>query len=160
MPAVARLPPCPREHRSTRSESTAGCSSRWMMASTIALTVYQPDSDNDGPYPTIVESLPYRKDDAFYSSDWPTYAYLAGRGFAGVRIDIRGTGASTGIIEDEYVPREQEDTLAVFRWLADQEWCSGNLGMWGVSWGGFSSLQTAMLRPPRAEGDRAGSRHP
>ena len=41
---------------------------------TIALTVYQPDSDNDGPYPTIVESLPYRKDDAFYSSDWATYA--------------------------------------------------------------------------------------
>jgi uncharacterized protein len=116
---------------------------------TIALTVYQPDSDNDGPYPTIVESLPYRKDDAFYSSDWPTYAYLARRGFAGVRIDIRGTGASTGIIEDEYVPREQEDTLAVFRWLVDQDWCSGSLGMWGVSWGGFSSLQTAMLRPPQ-----------
>jgi putative CocE/NonD family hydrolase len=114
----------------------------------IALTVYRPDSKNDGPFPTIVESLPYRKDDAFYSSDWGTYAYLAQRGFVGVRIDIRGTGASTGVIEDEYVPREQEDTLAVFHWLADQGWCSGNLGMWGVSWGGFSSLQTAMLRPP------------
>jgi putative CocE/NonD family hydrolase len=114
----------------------------------IALTVYRPASRNDGPFPTIVESLPYRKDDAFYSSDWGTYANLAQRGFAGVRIDIRGTGASTGIIEDEYVPREQDDTLAVFRWLADQSWCSGNLGMWGVSWGGFSSLQTAMLRPP------------
>lgn len=116
---------------------------------TLALTLYQPDSRNDGPYPTIVESLPYRKDDAFYSSDWPTYAYLAGKGFAGVRIDIRGTGASTGIIEDEYLSREQEDTLAVFRWLEDQDWCSGDLGMWGVSWGGFSSLQTAMLRPPQ-----------
>jgi putative CocE/NonD family hydrolase len=115
----------------------------------IALTVYRPESRDDGPFPTIVESLPYRKDDAFYSSDWGTYAYLAQHGFAGVRIDIRGTGASTGIIEDEYVPREQEDTLAVFRWLADQPWCSGNLGMWGVSWGGFSSLQTAMLRPPQ-----------
>ncbi len=116
---------------------------------TIALTVYQPDSRNDGPYPTIVESLPYRKDDAFYSSDWSTYASLAQRGFAGVRIDIRGTGASTGIIEDEYVPREQQDTLEIFRWLSEQDWCSGNLGMWGVSWGGFSSLQTAMLRPPQ-----------
>jgi hypothetical protein len=115
----------------------------------IALTVYLPDSDGDGPYPTVVESVPYRKDDAFYSSDWPTYAYLAQRGFAGVRIDIRGTGASTGIIEDEYTPREQEDTLAVFRWLEKQQWCSGKLGMWGVSWGGFSALQTAMLRPPQ-----------
>ena len=114
----------------------------------IALTVYRPDSANDGPFPTIVESLPYRKDDAFYSADWGTYTYLGARGFAGVRIDIRGTGASTGVIEDEYVPREQQDTLSVLRWLADQTWCSGDLGMWGVSWGGFSSLQTAMLQPP------------
>ncbi len=113
----------------------------------LCLTVYRPDSDLDGPYPTIVESLPYRKDDAFYSADWPTYAYLAQRGFAGVRIDIRGTGASTGIIEDEYVAREQHDTLTVFDWLETQEWCNGALGMWGVSWGGFSALQTAMLRP-------------
>ena len=115
----------------------------------IALTTYMPDSVNDGPFPTVVESLPYRKDDAFYSADWPTYAYLAGHGIAGARIDIRGTGASTGIIEDEYVPREQQDTLAVLDWLADQDWCSGDLGMWGVSWGGFSALQTAMLRPPQ-----------
>jgi putative CocE/NonD family hydrolase len=114
----------------------------------IALTVYRPGSTNDGPFPTVVESLPYRKDDAFYSPDRGTYTHLARHGFAGVRIDIRGTGASTGIIEDEYVPREQEDTLAVFKWLADQSWCSGSLGMWGVSWGGFSSLQTAMRRPP------------
>ena len=61
----------------------------------IGLTVYRPDSRDDGPFPTIVESLPYRKDDAFYSTDWGTYTYLAQRGFAGVRIDIRGTGAST-----------------------------------------------------------------
>ncbi len=113
----------------------------------LALTVFRPDTDDEGPFPTVVESLPYRKDDAFYSADWPTYAYLAQRGFAGVRIDIRGTGASTGVIEDEYVPREQQDTLAVFDWLENQDWCSGNLGMWGVSWGGFSALQTAMLRP-------------
>jgi putative CocE/NonD family hydrolase len=115
----------------------------------IALTVYQPDSVGDGPFPTVVESLPYRKDDAFYAPDWSTYAYLAQRGFAGVRIDIRGTGASGGIIEDEYTPQEQADTLAVFDWLEEQDWCSGSLGMWGVSWGGFSSLQTAMLRPPQ-----------
>jgi hypothetical protein len=115
----------------------------------LALTVYLPDTDDDGPFPTVVESIPYRKDDAFYAIDWPTYAYLAQRGFAGVRIDIRGTGASTGILEDEYTPREQEDTVAVFRWLEEQDWCSGDLGMWGVSWGGFSALQTAMLRPPQ-----------
>ncbi len=115
----------------------------------IALTVYLPDAPGDGPFPTVVESIPYRKDDEFMAPDYRTYTYLAERGFAGVRIDIRGTGASTGIISDEYVEREQMDTLAIFDWLETQPWCNGNLGMWGVSWGGFSALQTAMLRPPQ-----------
>jgi predicted acyl esterase len=113
----------------------------------IALTTYLPDAPGDGPFPTVVESIPYRKDDEFMAPDFETYTYLAERGFAGVRIDIRGTGASTGIIRDEYLEREQRDTLAVFAWLETQNWCDGNLGMWGVSWGGFSALQTAMLRP-------------
>jgi predicted acyl esterase len=114
----------------------------------IALTLYRPASSGDGPFPTILESLPYRKDDDCTARDWTTYAYLASQGFAGVRIDIRGTGASTGIIENEYTGQEQADNLSVMRWLAAQDWCSGNLGMWGISWGGFSSLQTAMLQPP------------
>jgi putative CocE/NonD family hydrolase len=113
----------------------------------IALTLYLPDAPGDGPFPTIVESVPYRKDDEMMAADYRTYSYLAERGFAGVRIDIRGTGASTGVIEDEYVEREQLDTLAVFDWLETRDWCDGNLGMWGISWGGFSALQTAMLRP-------------
>jgi predicted acyl esterase len=114
----------------------------------IALTLYLPDAEGDGPYPTVIESLPYRKDDDCTARDYETFAYLAARGFAGVRIDIRGTGASTGIIDDEYTAQEQADTLEVLEWVIRQPWSNGNLGMWGVSWGGFSTLQTAMLRPP------------
>lgn len=115
----------------------------------IALTVYLPDSPGDGPFPAVVESIPYRKDDQFFTPDYLTYTYLAERGIAGVRIDIRGTGASTGVINDEYTREEMADTVAVFEWLESQDWCTGNLGMWGISWGGFSALQTAMLRPPQ-----------
>ncbi len=115
----------------------------------IALTTYLPDAPNDGPFPAVVESLPYRKDDDCTARDFSTFAYMAGQGIAGVRLDIRGTGASTGIIGDEYLAIEQADNVAVLEWLADQDWCTGNLGMWGISWGGFSSLQTAMLRPPQ-----------
>ncbi len=115
----------------------------------IALTTYLPDSRNDGPFPAVLESLPYRKDDDCTARDFSTFAYLASQGIAGIRMDIRGTGASTGIIENEYVPVEQGDNLEILAWAASQEWCSGNLGMWGISWGGFSSLQTAMLRPPQ-----------
>jgi putative CocE/NonD family hydrolase len=113
----------------------------------IALTVYMPDGG--GPFPTVVESLPYRKDDDCTARDYSTFAYLASRGIAGVRIDVRGTGASTGIIENEYLPIEQQDNIEIFEWIAAQDWSNGNVGMWGISWGGFSSLQTAMLRPPQ-----------
>lgn len=115
----------------------------------IALTLYLPDAPADGPFPAVLESLPYRKDDDCFTRDYRTYTYLAERGLAGVRIDIRGTGASTGIIVDEYVEQEQLDNLAVMEWLETQAWCDGNLGMWGISWGGFSALQAAMLRPPQ-----------
>lgn len=114
----------------------------------IALTVYLP-AKFDSPLPTIVESLPYRKDDDCTARDYSTFAYLASRGFAGVRIDVRGTGASTGIIENEYLAIEQEDNVEVLDWITRQGWSNGNVGMWGISWGGFSCLQTAMLRPPQ-----------
>ena len=31
---------------------------------------------------------------------------------------------------------------------AGQDWCNGNVGMWGISWRGFAALQAAMSRPP------------
>ena len=114
----------------------------------IALTLYLPDAPGDGPFPAILESLPYRKDDDCFARDYRSYTYLAERGIAGVRIDVRGTGASTGVIADEYLEQEQLDNLAVMEWLRGQDWCTGRLGMWGISWGGFSALQAAMLQPP------------
>ncbi|MGB7861151.1 MAG: CocE/NonD family hydrolase [Acidimicrobiia bacterium] len=113
----------------------------------IALTLYLPDAPGDGPFPAVIESLPYRKDDDCTARDFSTFTYLAQRGIAGIRIDIRGTGASTGVILDEYTPQEQADNVSIMNWAECQDWCDGNLGMWGISWGGFSALQTAMLRP-------------
>ncbi|HJU52347.1 MAG TPA: CocE/NonD family hydrolase [Acidimicrobiia bacterium] len=112
----------------------------------IALTLYLPEGR--GPFPAVVESLPYRKDDDCFTRDWQTYSYLTDAGIAGVRIDIRGTGASEGVIEDEYTAEEMADAVEVIAWVAAQPWCNGNVGMWGISWGGFSSLQTAMMQPP------------
>ncbi|MGI8518483.1 MAG: CocE/NonD family hydrolase [Acidimicrobiia bacterium] len=111
----------------------------------IALTTYLPEGA--GRFPVVVESVPYRKDDDYYARDWQNYLYLAERGIAGVRVDIRGTGASEGIIIDEYSAAEMADTVEILDWAASQSWSNGNIGMWGISWGGFSSLQTAMLRP-------------
>jgi putative CocE/NonD family hydrolase len=74
---------------------------------------------------------------------------LARNGYVGVRLDIRGTGASEGIAQNEYTLHEQQDCLQVLAWVAAQPWCTGNLGMWGSSYGGITALQTAMHAPPQ-----------
>ncbi len=117
----------------------------------VALTLFLPDDPSGGPWPVVLEAVPYRKDDHTAARDAQLFTYLAARGIAGARLDVRGTGASDGVAVGEYVPREQADNVEVLAWLAAQPWCSGRMGMWGMSWGGFAALQTAMLRPPGLE---------
>lgn len=101
------------------------------------------------PVPALLEYLPYRKDDAMLARDYELYSYLTKHGYAGARVDIRGTGASNGELPDgEYSEQEQRDAEDVIAWLASQPWCSGSVGMWGISWGGFNAIQVALRRPP------------
>ena len=91
--------------------------------------------------------------------DYELYAYLAPHGYAGARVDIRGTGSSDGDLpEGEYTEQEQLDAEDVIAWLAAQPWCTGAVGMWGISWGGFNAIQVALRRPPRAQGDHRRGR--
>ncbi len=76
------------------------------------------------------------------------HRWFAGHGVVAVRLDVRGTGDSEGLLEDEYLPREQEDAVAAIAWIAAQPWSNGRVGMMGKSWGGFSALQVAARRPP------------
>jgi putative CocE/NonD family hydrolase len=62
---------------------------------------------------------------------------------------MRGTGASDGILHDEYLKQEQDDALDVMDWIEAQPWCSGQIGIYGISWGGFNGLQIAARRPPQ-----------
>ena len=100
-----------------------------------------------GGFPALLEYQPYRKDDLTTGGRGVHY-YFAERGFGSAQVDIRGTGGSEGIAEDEYTPQEQQDALEVIDWLSRQPWCNGNVGMWGTSYGGFNTIQTAMHAPP------------
>jgi putative CocE/NonD family hydrolase len=113
----------------------------------LAARIWLPDDAESSPVPAILEYLPYRKRDGTNERDSTTYAYLAGHGYAGVRVDIRGSGESGGLLFDEYTKQEQDDALEVIAWLAAQPWCSGAVGMMGISWGGFNALQVAARRP-------------
>ena len=111
----------------------------------LAARLFLPD---ELPAPVIVDALPYRMDDltASYASEYERLC--AEGGFAVCRIDLRGTGSSEGIATDEYTAQEQADVCTAIAWLAEQDWCTGKVGMYGTSWGGFNSIQVAMERPP------------
>jgi putative CocE/NonD family hydrolase len=117
----------------------------------LAARMWLPEDAADDPVPAILEYLPYRKSDGTAVRDAKRQPYVAGFGYAAVRVDMRGTGESDGIILDEYSKQEEEDALEVIAWLAEQPWCSGAVGMWGISWGGFNALQVAARRPPGLE---------
>ncbi len=120
----------------------------------LAVNLYMPDGPlaNAPPgekFPAILEYLPYRKDDWTLARDWDLHSYFVRRGYVTARVDIRGTGASEGAPPDrEYSDQEQQDGLEVIAWLAKQPWSNGNVGMTGISWGGFNSIQIARLHPP------------
>ena len=115
----------------------------------LAATLYLPDDADTAPIPALLEYLPYRKDDAMLARDHDLYAYMARSGYAGARVDIRGTGRSGGTLPGgEYTETEQRDAEDVIAWLADQPWCTGAVGMWGISWGGFNAIQVALRHPP------------
>lgn len=114
----------------------------------LAARIWLPDEAERHPVPALLEYLPYRKRDGTRERDALTHPYLAGHGYACARVDIRGCGESEGLLDDEYSRQEQEDALEVIAWLARQTWCSGAVGMFGISWGGFNALQVAALRPP------------
>ncbi len=114
----------------------------------LAARMFLPVDAEKNPVPALLEYLPYRKRDGTHVRDALTHPYLAGHGYASVRVDMRGSGDSEGLMTDEYTKQEQDDAIEVIAWLAKQKWCSGKVGMFGISWGGFNALQVAARQPP------------
>jgi hypothetical protein len=116
----------------------------------LAVTLYMPVARKSGErFPALLEYLPYRKDDDEAVRDYGNHMYFARRGYVGARVDIRGFGESEGAPPDrEYSAQEQQDGEQVIAWLAHQRWSNGNVGMLGISWGGFNSIQMALRKPP------------
>jgi predicted acyl esterase len=112
----------------------------------LSADVYRPAAH--GRYPALLEHIPYRKDDLRTLQDRGQNIVLVNAGFVCVRLDVRGTGSSEGIADDEYTEAEQLDGVEVVDWMSRQEWSTGSIGSWGKSYGGFSCIQLAARRPP------------
>lgn len=113
----------------------------------LAARIWLPQADGT-QFPSVLEYLPYRKRDGTTQRDDSTYPVFAKAGIVGVRVDISGHGDSDGNFNDEYSPRELAHGVEVINWIAKQPWSNGNVGMMGISWGGFNGLQIAALHPP------------
>ena len=114
----------------------------------LCARMWLPVGADAAPVPAILEYLPYRKDDVHAREDSTIHPYFAAAGYAGDPRRHPRLGDSDGVLTDEYSAQEQADALQVIDWIAAQPWCTGAVGMTGISWSGFNSLQIAALRPP------------
>ncbi|MGK3109090.1 CocE/NonD family hydrolase [Streptomyces sp. WAC05858] len=114
----------------------------------LSARIWRPTSSDEEPVPAVLEYIPYRKRDLTSVRDSIHHPYIAGHGYACVRVDLRGTGESEGVLTDEYLGQEQADAEEILAWLAEQPWCDGATGMMGISWGAFAALQVAARQPP------------
>lgn len=95
-----------------------------------------------GRYPAILLRTPYRKPESGYER-------FVMANYAVVCQDIRGRYDSEG----EYVPfftshhREAEDGYDTVEWIANQQWCDGNIGTMGISYPAWLQYQLAKLQP-------------
>ena len=134
--------------RSDLPHKVSEAENEWMVladGTRLAARIWRPSGG--GRFPAFLEYLPYRKRDGTVDRDALTHPYFAGHGYACLRVDMRGSGESSGLLDDEYLKLEQDDALEVIAWIAEQPWCSGTVGMIGISWGGFNGLQVAARRP-------------
>ncbi len=115
----------------------------------LAADLYVPSGgDGSKKFPVLLEYLPYRKTES-RARNYSMYSYFVERGYIVARVDIRGTGNSEGrVIPYEYSDIELDDGEVVIDWLSKQNWSNGNIGMFGISWGGFNSIQMAVRNPP------------
>ena len=114
----------------------------------LAARLWLPLNAESQPVPAILEYIPYRRRDGTRPRDDESHPWIAAQGYACARVDIAGSGDSDGLLLDEYLKQEQDDACEIIAWLAAQPWCSGSVGMIGISWGGFNGLQVAARRPP------------
>ncbi|CCG03654.1 CocE/NonD family hydrolase [Blastococcus saxobsidens] len=114
----------------------------------LAARIWRPSDGEERPVPAVLELIPYRNRDLTAYRDSIHHTYMAGHGYACVRVDLRGSGDSEGVLTDEYLEQELQDAEEILAWLAEQPWCDGSTGMMGISWGGFNALQVAARRPP------------
>ncbi len=112
---------------------------------TLGGDLYLPKSP--GPFPALVTLHTGRKDGLGGIAARRFLKYFAERGYAVLYVDCFGIGTSGGLPRPILDPGEVDDGVAVVEWAARQDWCTGSVGMWGLSHGAMTTLAVASRRP-------------
>lgn len=73
--------------------------------------------------------------------------YFVSRGYVVAIASVRGTGGTPGQV-NPFGIQEQLDDYDLIEWLAAQDFCTGKVGQLGLSYGGHTTLLTAVHQPP------------
>jgi uncharacterized protein len=125
----------------------------------IALDLYLPHGLQPGQrLPTILEQTRYyRRLELRAPFRWltngsflmPRHARLfLKHGYAWVKIDVRGTGASFGNVSYPFSPDQLEDANEVVSWIVRQRWSNGKVGATGLSYDGDAAEFLLVARNP------------
>lgn len=107
--------------------------------------LYKPE---DGArHPVILMRTPYGKNKIVYEKIYSNLEMFTGEGYCVAVMDLRGTGHSDGLFRVN-TENEYEDGYDSVQQLAGEEWCDGNVGMFGLSYFGFTQLAAASMAPP------------
>ncbi len=106
--------------------------------------IYRPQTNE--AYPVLLTRHPYNKNLPDFSHRYVDPLELARSGYVVIIQDVRGRFASEG----EFQPfiQEPEDGYDTVEWAANLSYSDGNVGMFGLSYYGFTQLYAASERPP------------
>lgn len=123
----------------------------------LCANIYRPANSESHPVPVVLAYTPYRQPSVSNGEELRhpdrqsltrQIPPLVRHGYATVTFDVRGTGNSSGHSTMIYSEEEQADGYAMIEWASSQPWCTGAVGMWGISFGGSVGLQQLGRRPP------------
>lgn len=111
----------------------------------LAGDLYRPDSDEK--LPVVIMRTPYNKDHMEKCKDYSNPYLLAEKGYNVLIQDVRGCYHSEGILKSTG-ENEINDGYDTVEWAAVQPWCNGKVGMYGLSYFGYTQLAAAEQKPP------------
>jgi putative CocE/NonD family hydrolase len=111
---------------------------------TLRADVYRPEGE--GEYPVLLTRLPYNKDLPHYVNRFVDPVRVAMQGYAVIVQDVRGRFKSEG--EFTSYDAEAEDGYDTVEWAAALPYSNGKVGMFGLSYYGFTQWLAAVECPP------------